>query len=114
MAQTVVEFVHKHGVFVPSFGSGHFLHRIALPQSAAVAEGGETAFGTDTGTGEHDYFLFHGEIQQKKGGYILMDEGKIRAVSETGTCANILKNARKRAEGEKKLEKGFQISQFFH
>ena len=43
-----------------------------------------------------------------------MDEGKIRAVSETGTCANILKNARKRAEGEKKLEKGFQISHFFH
>ena len=43
-----------------------------------------------------------------------MDEGKIRAVSETGTCANILRNARKRAEGEKRLEKGIQISHFFH
>ena len=39
--------------------TGGILYTILLPQSVAVAEGADTALGTDAGTGKDYYFLFH-------------------------------------------------------
>lgn len=56
----VVEIMDKTWIASETVGTGHVHHRIVFPQSAAVAEGADTAFGAHACAGG-DYEFFHRE-----------------------------------------------------
>ena len=46
-----VEAPDESGVGLPGFGGGDVFDAMAVPEASAAAEGGETAFGGDAGSG---------------------------------------------------------------
>lgn len=56
----VVEGLYEGGIAAPGAGCGYVFNVVAFPQAIAIAEGAETAFGTDAGAGEYYECLFHG------------------------------------------------------
>ena len=49
-----VEAPDQLGVGLPGFGGGDFFDAMAVPEASGAAEGGEAAFGRDTGAGEDE------------------------------------------------------------
>jgi hypothetical protein len=56
-----VEAPDEGGIGLPGFGSGDFFDAMAVPETAAAAEGGETAFGGDACSGEDEEAVLGGE-----------------------------------------------------
>src|ERR1035438_2632176 len=54
LAPLRIKLPHKFGISVESLRGGYFLHAMPSPKSIGAAKGGETAFGTDAGAGQHE------------------------------------------------------------
>jgi hypothetical protein len=56
-----VEAPDEFGVGFPSFGSGYVFDAVAVPEASGASEGGQAAFGGDSGSGEDEEAVLRGE-----------------------------------------------------